>query len=331
MTTETEKDTENIVEQNSEQNPVQDNAPRKEKVGKHVVFWILFAAIVATMVLYIVFNWADWLLEFNLNWLNPIIKSIFTIFIAMAVQRIIKMILKKITIKSQRSRTVTALLNSIIKYAIAIMTLFLILTYFLGENYMTELIAGLGVVALIIGLGCQQLISDVIAGVFMVFEGQVQVGDIVVIDGWRGAVTEIGLRTTIVEDAGGNLQIMNNSNIRKVINNSKSLSIAICDIGITYEESILRVEQIVKANMRKIKSQLTGVVDGPIYKGVQTLGDSAVVLRYVAMCKEEDLAQLQRDMNRVFKLIFDENNISIPYPQLTISQHISSNADQSDK
>ena len=85
---------------------------------------------------------------------------------------------------------------------------------------------GAGVLALIIGLGSQSLVADILAGIFIVFEGEFQVGDIVIIDGWRGEVKEIGIRTTKLVDVGGNIKIVNNSEIKTIINQTQELSLA---------------------------------------------------------------------------------------------------------
>lgn len=73
------------------------------------------------------------------------------------------------------------------------------------ENPAVKPNAGAGILGLIIGLGAESLIADIIAGIFMVFEGEYQVGDIIVVDGWRGTVEEIGIRTTRIVDTGGKI------------------------------------------------------------------------------------------------------------------------------
>ena len=83
-------------------------------------------------------------------------------------------------------------------------------------------------------LGAQSLIADIIAGLFTIFEGEYQVGDIVVIDGWRGTVEEIGIRSTRVVDSGGNTKIINNSEITTVINQTQHLSVVSTTISIEY-------------------------------------------------------------------------------------------------
>ncbi|MGN0789023.1 MAG: mechanosensitive ion channel family protein, partial [Christensenellales bacterium] len=188
-----------------------------------------------------------------------------------------------------------------------------------GVNTAT-LLAGAGILTLVIGLGAQSLVSDIVAGMFIVFEGEFEVGDIVVINGWRGTVQEVGIRTTKIVDAGGNVNIVNNSQITSIINQTQEISVAKCEVGIEYGASIPKVEEVIKNNLDTIKNNIPAIIEGPYYKGVSALGESSVNLLLIAKCKEEDVYQVQRDMNREIKLIFDDNDINIPFPQVVLNQ-----------
>ena len=100
----------------------------------------------------------------------------------------------KIVFRSKKGQTISRLLVSFAKWAIGLCAVFFILDAW--EVPATATLTGAGVLALIIGLGSQSLVADILAGIFIVFEGEFQVGDIVIIDGWRGEVREIGMRTT---------------------------------------------------------------------------------------------------------------------------------------
>ena len=144
-------------------------------------------------------------------------------------------------------------------------------------------------------------------------------GDIVIIDGWRGTVQEISVRTTKIIDWQGNVKIINNSQIVSLINQTKELSITTVTIGISYNESIPRVEQVIQDNEARLK-KIPGIIDGPYYKGVTEIADSSINLLFIATVKEENYYVVQRALNRELKLIFDENNIEIPFPQVTITE-----------
>jgi len=254
-----------------------------------------------------------------------LLKSVQIVTIAYLIIALLKIIVSKSFIKNKRGQTIAKLINSFVKYLIAIVAILLVLSAF-GVDTRT-LLASAGILGLVIGLGAQSLIADIIAGVFIVFEGDFEVGDIVVIDDWRGTVYEIGIRTTKIIDYGGNMKIVNNSHISSLINQTKELSMAVSQISIEYDQSIPAVEHVIMENLGRIKENIPEIKEGPYYKGVNSLSASSVDLLFVARCKEEDLYGVQRAMNRELKLIFDENGIKIPFPQITVSEYSPSSQD----
>lgn len=220
--------------------------------------------------------------------------------------------------KNNKSKTVHSIFMSFIRWLIAIAGILIALSIWGVDT--TTLVAGLGIMTLIIGLGAQSLVADILAGFFIVFEEEFEVGDIITIDGWRGVVQEVGMRSTKLIDAGGNIKIIRNSNIGSLINQTKEYSVAKCTMSIEYDENVERVELVFKNNIERIQKAIPAIKEGPYYKGVSELGSSSVNLLFVAKCKEDDIYQVQRDMNRELFLIFNENNINIPFNQVTISQ-----------
>ena len=232
--------------------------------------------------------------------------------------------LAKIVFRSKKGKTISRLLVSFIKWAIGLTAVFFVLDAWGAPA--TATLTGAGVLALIIGLGSQSLVADILAGIFIVFEGEFQVGDIVIIDGWRGEVKEIGIRTTKLLDAGGNVKIVNNSEIKTIINQTQELSLAKAYVSVSYNVRIEKVEAVIADNINKIKEKIPAIEEGPFYKGVAELGESGVQLLFVAKCKEDDIYQVQRDLNREIKIMFDDNNIEIPFNQLVV--HMGEDTDQ---
>lgn len=217
-----------------------------------------------------------------------------------------------------RSETVGHLLSSFLKYAIILVGIFYCLSA-LGID-MNTLLASAGIMSVVIGLGAQSLIGDVLAGISIVFEGSFRVGDIVTIDGWRGEVVEIGIRTTKIRSAGNDIRVFNNSKISSVINMTKQYSYANVDVGIDYGESLEHVEAVLKEELPGIQKRIPAIVSGPYYKGVTELGESSVVIRILAQCSESDRIQVTRDLNREILLVFSKNHINIPFPQVVVNQ-----------
>ena len=180
------------------------------------------------------------------------------------------------------------------------------------------LLAGAGIVGLAISFGAQGLLEDVFAGLSIILEKQFVVGNYVEVDDFRGEVIEIGPRNTRIKNIYGNILIMANSDIREIINLSEELSFAISEVSIEYSADIEKVEEIIKENLLAIKEKIPKVIAGPKYDGVDQLGDSAVIVRVIAHCEERDRIDVRRALNKELKILFDKNNISIPFPQLVI-------------
>jgi len=217
---------------------------------------------------------------------------------------------------NSRSQTVGDLFRSIVKYGSVLVGIFLILAAW-GVQTGT-LLAGAGILGLALSFGAQSLIEDVISGLFIIFERQFQVGDIIQVDNFRGTVVEIGIRASKFEDINGDIKILNNSDIRGAINTSAHLSPAIADISVSYGEDIKKVEAVLIPALENIKAQIPDIVEGPYYRGVQSLGESSVVIRVIAKTHELKKYQVVRDLNRALKLLFDEHKIQIPFPQIVV-------------
>ena len=252
---------------------------------------------------------------------NIVIRLISYFIFFLGASYILRLVLRLVATPLKKGKAIVDITASLIKYVAVLVLLFFVLQAFGVDT--TTILAGIGILGLVVGLGAQPLIADILAGLFIVFEGVFDVGDIIVYNGFRGTVKEIGIRTTQIVDTSGNIKIVNNANLKDVVNMTNQLSLAVCDMSIEYGESLERVEAILKANLDKIKAEIPDIKDGPYYKGVAQLADSAVVIRFAAYCDEGVRYQVERDMNRQFKLLFDRNNINIPFPQIVLNQPIS--------
>jgi moderate conductance mechanosensitive channel len=186
----------------------------------------------------------------------------------------------------------------------------------------TTLLASVGLIGLVISFGAQSIIEDVIAGLFLIIEKQFAVGDIIIIDDFRGKVLEIGLRTTkFLELANSDLKIINNSQVRNVINASVNISTAVSDVGIAYEEDLEKVEKLIASDfIPNFIKTYESLIEGEVaYSGVTGLADSSVNLKFTAKVNELNRVKVSRLLNREFKLFCDRNGIDIPFPQVTLN------------
>lgn len=242
-----------------------------------------------------------------------VIQAIQVVTIVLLIETVVLLIINKSFKKSQREITVARLVSNLIKWVTVIVLIIAVLAIWGIDT--TALITGAGVITLVVGLGMQSLIADVVAGLFIVFENEFNVGDIITVGDFRGTVVSIGIRTTKLE-ALGNIKIINNSEIRGVLNQTVELSTAKSLIDIEYGASLERVEEIIKTKLPEIV--IDGVTGGISYDGVATLGASGVTLQFTAKCYEGDIFAIQREMNKRLKVMFDENGINIPFNQLVV-------------
>ena len=179
---------------------------------------------------------------FNGIRLNPLalLRVLIMVLLVLVIENLILWVLTLLQPERHRNRTLLSLFTSALKYITAIVIICWGLAI-LGADVGT-VVAGIGVVALIIGFGAESLIADLVTGVFMIFENQYNVGDFIEVNGFRGIVTNIGVRTTCLEDAGGNVKIVNNSSMVNLLNRSDHSSRAISTIGIPYETDLEALE-----------------------------------------------------------------------------------------
>ncbi|MCH5148832.1 MAG: mechanosensitive ion channel family protein [Clostridiales bacterium] len=215
--------------------------------------------------------------------------------------------------KSKRSITVSRLVCNLIRWVAVIVVIIGVLAAWDVDT--TALITGAGVLTLVVGLGMQSLIADIVAGLFIVFENEFNVGDIITVNDFRGEVIEMGIRTTKLK-ALGNIKIFNNSDIREILNQTVELSTAKSLIDIEYGENIPKVEEIIKAKLPELT--IEGAVEPVSYDGVNALGASGVTLQFTTKCYEGDIYSVQRKLNAALKNMFDENGIGIPFNQIVV-------------
>ena len=249
------------------------------------------------------------------------IAQLITLVLAVAIvwlsYQVLRLILSALGKKGGRLQTVTNLIAGLLKYVAVIIAIVWGLSV-LGVNA-TAVLAGVGIVGLILGFGAQSLIEDIITGAFIIFENQYSVGDIIILDDFRGIVRSIGVRTTVIEDAGGNLKVVNNSDIRNFQNCSRNNSVALVVVSVAYSTDLRKLEAMLKESLPGLKEEHPDLyLTVPRYLGVDELADSGINLKFAADVTEENIFTGQRTLARDLKILFDEKGVEIPFPQVVI-------------
>ena len=235
--------------------------------------------------------------------LNLIIGAVFII----AVIREVLDLLAKIL--SPRAETICHLIRSFLEYGIAILVVFRALGYF-GVDVRT-ISATVGFLSLIIGFGAKSLITDIVAGIFIIFEREFQVGDIVEIGGYRGMVKEIGLRTTKIVSWDKNVKIINNSNVSNVVNMTMHNSFATVNFSIPFSEAIDDVEKIFAEELPKLKEKYPSILGGPFFTGILSFSGGRMACRISAEVKELERGELETILHREVQEIMQRHNIPL--------------------
>ncbi|MEE1327310.1 MAG: mechanosensitive ion channel [Oscillospiraceae bacterium] len=254
--------------------------------------------------------------SFNLN-LGMVLSTLLMAGLLYLVYQVVRLVEEVIPSKSGRQETLRRMFMNALRYAMVIVGIIWGLMIFGVDT--GAIFASVGIVTLVVSLSAESLFADMFTGIFILVEDQYHVGDIISIDGFRGRVVSLGIRTTRIEDDGGNVKIINNADIRNVMNLSNKVSFSICDISMSYGESIERAEAVIAEAMPKIQAKYPDIFEhGLQYAGVQSLSASSVDLRVLARVSEANIYKGRRLLNREMKIAFDEAGIEIPFPQLVV-------------
>ena len=251
--------------------------------------------------------------------LSRVLNVVLAIAVICLCYIILRWILGLIARRNNRAASIATLFMSLLKY-VAVIAAIIWGLGILGVN-MTAVFAGVGILGLALGFGAQSLIEDIITGFFIIFEGQYDIGDIIVLDDFRGVVRNIGVRTTVIEDAGGNLKIVNNSDIRNLQNRSRNASLAICEVDVAYDTDLKALEKMLPPELQRMYEENSGLyLSVPQYMGVEELGESGVKLRFCVSVTEENFFIGKRRLARDIRVLFSEKDVEIPFPQVVVHQ-----------
>ena len=248
---------------------------------------------------------------------TTLVKLLIMVVSILLLENLLLFVLQLVKPKKHRTGAVLSLICSLIKYAAFIAVICFGLTI-LGVN-ITTIIASIGILALIVGFSAESLIADIVTGTFMLLENQYNVGDIVEVNGFRGVVTSIGIRTTCITDSGDNVKIINNSEMKNILNRSDNFSKSVCDIAVPYETDLEKFEEKLPGLLKEIYEKHEDVFKGmPVYLGVQALEESDVLLRFVAPVTEKNVFAANRILNHDLLLGFRKLGVECPYPQVDV-------------
>lgn len=250
---------------------------------------------------------------------TKLISSIIVIIISFLIYRIFHKIIRNMEKNSKlkknmtnRGKTYFRLMMNIVRYIFIIITTLVVLQIN-GVN-VSSMLAGLGILSVIIGLAIQDALKDIIRGISILSDDYFSVGDIVRYGSIEGKVMLIGLRTTKIQDdrTGGMISIANR-NIEQVEIISSLIYI---NIPLPYEVKVEKAEKVIKDIVESVKENKN--VNECKYKGVSELADSSIKYLIEIDGNVDFRLQVKRDAIRTILLELEKNKISVPYNQIDV-------------
>ncbi len=249
--------------------------------------------------------YGEWVKGFNIFALTAILLLFCLVFFLNFVLELTGFLLNRFL--NTKGETIGRLALNLARYILIIIFFYYALAD-LGFDT-RAVIASLGLLSFALSLGMKDLVTDLIAGITIVFEGEYQVGDIVEIGGYRGSVVEVGVRSTKLMGQGGNIKIISNRDVKNVINMTHLNSWCAVEFTVSREETMSRMEEMLETALPEIKEKIAGIISGPYYKGVTAFGHNGLTIVVTAECKEKDYHKVQRALTGELNRVFEENQV----------------------
>lgn len=216
----------------------------------------------------------------------------------------------------QRTRTLGAVGRHIVTWVIAVLAFFGVLNE-LGVN-IAAVMTSAGIVAAGLAFGAQNVVKDILNGIFMVVEDQLGVGDWVQIGDVSGTVEDVGIRVTRVRSLDGTLWAIRNGEIFVLGNSSQGWGRAVVDITVRADQDLQRVADVALAAANgvvrdaRFVSKVSGV---PEILGLESVFGDRAVLRMLLRTKPEAHWELQRALRAEISKEFRGQGIELAEEQ----------------
>lgn len=248
--------------------------------------------------------------------INKIISSIIVILIATILYIVLRHPAKRILglQKNNRSSTFLTMIGSFFRTLFFVIVILIILQ--INGVDVSNLIAGLGIASVIIGLAVQDTLKDVIRGVSIISDDYYEVGETVTIGDITGTVMSVGIRSTKIRDAAtGNIVTIANRNIERASKAGTKFGII---VPLPYDLKLKKAEEIMKEIAEKANK--LDDVEKLDYVGVDEFSESSIDYKLFGSSNPKRRIQAKRAVRHLVLEVLEEHHVSIPYPQIDVHQ-----------
>jgi small conductance mechanosensitive channel len=214
----------------------------------------------------------------------------------------------------QRTRALGGVLNSVVTTIVVIVALVLIISVAAPEatGAFSLITAALGAG---LGFGAQNVVKDILNGLFMVSEDQLGVGDVVDLGPATGVVEAVGIRITQIRDVNGTLWFVRNGEILRVGNLSQGWARVIIDLAVPYEADTEAVQTRMletAIGMRDESKWKKLMLERPEIWGIESVSAEAVVIRLVVKVRSGSKDDVARELRARLKRALDDMGVKLP-------------------
>lgn len=214
----------------------------------------------------------------------------------------------------QRTRTLGSILQNIVNVTIVIVVTLLVINYLaptaLGSFALLSAAVGAG-----LGFGAQNIVKDVLNGIFIVAEDQVGIGDVVDLGLATGIVEYVSVRITHVRDVNGTLWYVRNGEITRIGNMSQGWSRVIIDLAVPTDADIEQVEKSMLAAAKSLVKDpkwRTRILEEPEVWGLEAITGESLVIRLVMKTRSNAKDDVARELRMRLKKAMDDLGHTLP-------------------
>ncbi len=249
-----------------------------------------------------------------------IIQIIGIIFLSKVLIEVGSLVVDKVLLKRdknlsdiewQQRITLAPLAKSVTKYVIYF-SAFLLILRALDINT-APILAAIGGIGLIVGLGAQPVINDLVSGAFILFENLYLVGDYIETGEAAGVVEAIDVRTTRLRDPDGQLHIIRNGQLGDIVNFSKGYIYAVVEVGVAYDADLDEVYRIIQETGQTLLETDPDVLEITEIEGVAEFGESKLLIHTITKSKPGRHREVGFELRKLLKEAFDREGIEIPF------------------
>lgn len=215
----------------------------------------------------------------------------------------------------KRVRTLLGIFTAVMSFAIIVIAGMMIIQLFGIPT--GSLLASASILGVAIGFGTQTLVKDFVTGIFIIIENQYRVGDEVTLGNYTGTVEAIGIRTTVLRDADGNVHYVPNGSIVTATNKTLNFTRINLNITVIYETDIKKIEKIINKvgeDMSNDPQWGKRIIDPPRFQRVDNFAGNGIEIKIVGTTKPTKLLDIVGELRRRLLIAFTENDITIPHP-----------------